>query len=226
MSKLIDLTGQRFGKLTVIEMVGMRRDRRATWKCQCDCGRETTVCGKELRNGDTKSCGCLQKETARKRMEKENTTHGYSKRNKVSRLYRIWGGMKERCNTPSATGYEIYGGRGIKVCPEWRDSFEAFQDWALANGYRDDLTIERNDTDGDYCPENCRWATQKEQQNNRSNNRLLTHNGKTMTITQWAEATGLHRPTITRRLKRGLTVEESLRKERRKSHGSNNPRKP
>lgn len=198
MGKFIDLTGQRFGRLTVIERAENATNGRVQWKCVCDCGNQVVCRAYNLQNGHTRSCGCLHEEGSR-------TTHGM----KRTRLYRIWEGMKTRCNNPGSQRYEDYGGRGVKVCPEW-ESFEAFRDWAMESGYQDHLTIDRQNNDGDYSPENCRWATMEVQQSNKRNNFLLTHNGKTLTVSQWAAETGIERRTITKRKKLGWSDDEAL----------------
>ena len=127
-----------------------------------------------------------------------------------ARLYTAWGNMKQRCFNPSRRDYAWYGGRGITVCSEWRNSFPAFMAWALENGYQSHLTLERIETDGPYCPENCRWATKKEQANNRRSNRMLTMDGKTQTMALWADEKGMDLSTLWKRIYHGWPVERAL----------------
>ena len=172
MSTRIDLTGQRFERLTVLESVG-KCGTSVTWLCRCDCGRITTVSSNALRRGRTHSCGCLHADWLKE--NKPSRTHG----GKGTRLYWVWMGMRERCNNPNHNRYRIYGGRGIRVRVEWND-FAVFREWAYANGYdeyapRGDCTIDRINPDGDYMPDNCRWVTMKAQNNNRHRRGWLQH---------------------------------------------------
>lgn len=204
MPKLIDLTGKRFGRLTVVAWE--RNDGTHTyWKCICDCGKEIITRSGNLRRGATNSCGCLKKDRVREVLVKRNTSHGQTK----TRLYRIWAKIHERCSNPNSKRYADYGGRGIRVCEEWKD-FAVFQKWALENGYRDDLTIDRIDNNGSYTPQNCRWVDYKTQNRNRRDNNLVTYKGQTKTLTEWAEQFQIRRTTLANRLKLGWSVEEAI----------------
>lgn len=181
MSKLIDITGNKYGKLTVICREANTNEGASTWRCQCECGNTVVVRGANLRKGTTKSCGCLSKMVCQKR----------AKHNMVgTRLYNIWGNMKARCCRKTQPSYNYYGGRGIKICDEWKNSFENFLKWALSNGYTDSMTIERIDVNGDYCPENCKWSTPSEQAKNRRSNILINYNGETHCLSEWCEIYG------------------------------------
>lgn len=201
-NRIYDLTGQRFGRWTVLTREGSDKQKAATWLCRCDCGKEQIVRGYALRYGHTKSCGCLPSEQVAKR----NWKHGGSR----TKLYRVWDGMKKRCINLNEPAYKNYGGRGISVCDEWVRSFESFRDWGLSHGYRDGLSIDRVNNDGDYCPENCRWADAKTQGNNRRSNRLLEFSDETHTISEWSDLTGIPQDVITYRIKAGWPVEKAL----------------
>lgn len=187
MPPLKDLSGQRFGYLTVIRRNGTQNGH-ATWDCVCDCGNATIVPGISLTNGATKSCGCM----TGKFVSEAKKTHGMS----YHRLYSIWRDMRRRCKNPSRRKYDRYGGRGIRVCEEWNTSFYAFADWSYKNGYKDNLSIDRIDNDGDYCPENCRWVTMDIQANNKSVNHCLKYNGEIHTLKEWSDITGIPYSTI------------------------------
>ena len=199
--KAKDLTGREYGRLKVLQRAENRAGR-VCWRCLCECGTIKDIPAKTLLNGTAQSCGCLQKERA----SEANGKH----RMRKTRLYEIWYGIKRRCEDQNREAYKDYGGRGIIVCPEWRDSFEAFRDWALANGYQEGLTIDRINVNGGYEPENCRWITMEQQQRNRTNSRFLTFNGETHTLAEWAEITGIRWGTIKARLNSGWTTERTL----------------
>ena len=194
--KRIDLTGQRFGRLVAIRRVGTRQTS-VLWECLCDCGNTTRVASIELRKGLVISCGCY-------RMERIST-HGESK----TRLYRTWCSMLRRCRSPMANYYKDYGGRGIKVCDEWHD-YETFRDWARTNGYRDDLTIERKDVNGNYEPSNCCWIPMAEQAKNRRNSVRVEYHGKQYILADLAREAGIGVGTLRERLKRGWSLEQAV----------------
>ena len=193
-----NLIGRRFGRLVVVAESPERKHGRKTWICRCDCGNETAVIDTSLGKA-TNSCGCLRRERA----AGLNLKHGMHK----DRLYRIWGNMRGRCCNPKHKSFVHYGNRGIEVCTEWDSDFKSFADWALSNGYADDLTIDRIDVNGNYEPSNCRWATMKEQQNNRTDSHFVTYNGETKTITEWANCLGVRPDVIFCRLQRGWSKE-------------------
>ena len=171
------------------------------WLCKCDCGNIVSIRGYSLRSGNTQSCGCIQKETNIKLRQ----THGMAK----TRLYNIWQSMKRRCSSPTMSCYKYYGGRGIKVCNEWQ-SFEPFCEWALANGYTENLTIDRIDVNGNYALSNCRWITIQEQQRNKRRNHYITLNGETKLLKDWADGLGITTATLLERLERWDSVEDAL----------------
>lgn len=173
MSKVIDLTGQRFGRLIVIGKSPIKAKSGSQWVCNCECGNTVTVARCSLVSNHTKSCGCTRKQFLSEK--KPTFKHGgetMKDGKRRERLYMVWSGMKERCYSPKHNRYQSYGERGITICEEWRDDYAAFRDWAMANGYdptapRGACTIDRIDVDGDYCPENCRWVSMAVQSKNK-----------------------------------------------------------
>lgn len=208
-SKVEVTAGDRYGRLTVVReiepvvsSVNNRKYRRVEFTCEC--GQSVTANLEAVRQGGTRSCGCLNRDSS-SRSGRNNKTHGLTN----CRTYVSWTEMKRRCYVPDRSEFESYGERGITVCERWMNSFENFIE---DMGERPQgCTIDRIDNDGDYCLENCRWATQKEQQRNRRSNVLVTFQGQTMCISEWAERTGIPRKTLEKRLGRyGFTVEEAL----------------
>ena len=201
MPKYKDLTGQRFGRLTVLSYVNMGTPY-AHWLCKCDCGNEKIISKKSLDTGRVVSCGCYRDEIRNK-----PKTHGMTH----TRLYTIWRSMVNRCRGNNQQSKRLYKDRGIAVCQEWVNSFETFSNWASNNGYKDDLTIDRIDNSKGYSPDNCRWATPMEQANNRRNNRIVEYNGEKHTLSEWARITGINRCTLQYRIaKAKWPVEKAL----------------
>jgi hypothetical protein len=202
MGKFIDITGQKFGRLTAIRFVRINSHRDAEWMFLCDCGKQCVTTACRVKRGQTQSCGCLKIE----REISANTKHGLSK----TRIYRIWNDMRRRCSNPKRKDWINYGGRGITVCDEWQKDFKLFYDWAIANGYKDYLSIDRKNNNNGYCPENCQWVTKKHQNNNTRANRQITAFGQTKTLQQWADTFGIEHATIFFRLKSGWTSEDAV----------------
>ena len=206
MGKFRDLTGMKFGKLTVVSREKNVK-RCVMWKCLCECGNVVTVRADSLSGGNTKSCGCLKSKVYKA------TDHSHFKHKGTgTRLYRIWRSMKCRCYLPSHKYYDIYGGRGITICEEWKNDYATFRNWAEKNGYAEDMSIDRIDNDKGYCPENCRFIYYKDQPKNRRTNHIIEVNGEKMTIAECSRKYGVPESTIAFRANRGADV---LKRERR-----------
>lgn len=202
---MIDLTGWKmwehgvpYSRLTVIEKAGQYVSpgglKEPLWLCECGCSEHTrlTLRGSQIRSGQTKSCGCLKTEA----FQNVITKHGFGDK---ENLYGHWLNMRFRCNSPAYEKYDCYGGRGISICAEW-DDYAIFREWALNNGYKEGLTLDRIDVNGNYEPNNCRWVTWKTQQNNKRNNHYLTYNGVTHTMKEWSEIRGINYGTLKGRI--------------------------
>lgn len=205
--KKIDLIGQRFGRLTVLECCGRSKDGQKVYLCRCDCGNEKEIKSGNLKSKNTQSCGCLAAEKNIERSRKRLTIHGGC----GTRLYRIWFDMRQRCSSDKSINWHLYGGRGIKVCDEWENNFVAFRDWALANGYDDSLQLDRIDNDGNYEPNNCKWSTRSEQGNNRRTCVYVTIDGETKTVVEWCRIYGVRPGTAFSRIERGWNPEVAVK---------------
>lgn len=205
----VDLTGKKYGYLTVIRRAGNSVSGRRRWICKCKCGNETIVSTSGLNSGKTQSCGC-------KRYESHNKRHGLTKTD----IHLKWCQMRQRCKNPNCKAYKSYGATGVEICQEW-DNFEAFRDWAYSNGYAEGLSLDRIDNSKGYSPENCRWVTWGEQCNNRRSSIRYKYNGKVKNLKQWCNELGLNYHLIYQRIKRdGYTFEEAINSskcERRRS---------
>lgn len=227
MGKFIDLTGHRYGRLVVIERAENNKHGISQFLCQCDCGNKKIICGKFLRDGDTISCGCFRKEVASNTHRK----HGF----RETRLYHVWQDIKTLCYNPNDSRYKYYGGRGIIVCDEWKDNFQAFYDWAIESGYKEEIqangynkwTIERIDNNGNYEPDNCCWATMEAQCNNTRRNRLIKYKGADFTVAQVAKERGLRGDTLLWRINNKTNIQEAIetpvKHYRKKNENLSNP---
>jgi len=195
-----NLVGERYGRLTVAKFGG-RRNRRSYWVCVCDCGAEVEIRADSIRSGSTTSCGCAQKQA----VSEANSKHGMCE----SPEYIAWTQARYRCGKKDHPNYRNYGGRGISVCDRWQDSFDAFYA-DMGPRPSDKHSLERVDNDKGYSPENCKWATSKEQGNNKRSCRIIEHEGVSLNVTQWAQAVGMCRNTLTGRLNRGKSVDQAL----------------
>lgn len=200
MGRPIDMTGNRYGRLSVIEMAGCNKHKQRLWRCICDCGNDVEVIGFLLRQEQTRSCGCLNKES----IAQVNYKHGKSK----SKIWSIHRSMMDRCYLKTSHAYNRYGGRGITVCDRWHDFEKFYEDMGdKPNG----MSLDRIDNNSGYSPENVKWASYKEQANNTRSNRILTYMGRSQNISQWADEFNLKMTTIWARLQRGWTVERALK---------------
>lgn len=199
--KYIDLKKQKFYRLTVLEKV-IGKGSKGLWKCRCDCGNIVFATSHDLRFEVKKSCGCFKKDYLSQKSMKHNLTK--------TRIYKIWVDMKRRCYNSNKIGYCNYGERGIIICDQWKNNFLSFYNWSMQNGYKDDLSIDRINNDGNYEPSNCRWADRTTQNNNSRHNRYITYNGKTLTMSQWAKYLNLTYSCLKTRFRRGWPIEKAL----------------
>lgn len=205
---LVDMTNERFGRLTVISYTGKNINGNAVWLCKCDCGNTKEVSRSCLVHGNTKSCGCLKKEVT----GELSRTHGLSKHKHLRWVYES---MKQRCYNSNNKSYKHYGGRGVTVCDEWRDNFEAFYNWAIEKGYDEKQqgnkqTLDRINNNGNYEPNNCRLVNRFIQANNTRRNVYYTYDGKTLTLAQWAKELNIKYITLHERVRKGWSIEKAL----------------
>jgi len=198
-----DLTGQKFSRLAVIRFAGQTHNKKSLWYCKCDCGNVSIFSSSGLKSGKTTSCGCFKIDKAKKC----NVTHGHKSDGKSSKTYKTWQSMSSRCQNPNDSNFENYGGRGITVCERWKKFSNFLEDM----GERPEgNTIDRIENNLGYYKDNCRWATDVEQANNRRNNIYLTYGGKTQTISQWERELGMNPVTLRSRLKIGWSIERAI----------------
>lgn len=212
------LRGQKFGRLTIIGFEKIPKTWGGTttyfwnWICQCDCGTIVSVNPQVVKRGQSQSCGCLKLEKTVEYNKKAKVKHG----GRYTRLYSAWRGMKQRCYSPTNKNYDHWGGRGIKVCDEWCNDFAAFEKWAMESGWKEGLTLDRIDVNGNYEPSNCRWSDWKTQARNRTTSVYYTINGETKTLIEWAEQYEIPYGTVYQRLHNyGWDIERALSQKRR-----------
>lgn len=208
--KINDLTGQKFGLLEAIKIVGKAKDRHNKWLCKCKCGNYTIVNSNSLKCNNVLSCGCYK----RKRTSEVRSKHHLTN----SKLHKIWTGIKQRCFNRNNKSYKFYGERNIKMCKEWNDDFCKFMEWAINNGYKDGLSIERINVNGNYEPSNCKWIPRNEQYLNTRKVQIIEYNGEKNTINYFSNKYDIAHSTFRRYLKQGMKIEEIIKLKRRKNN--------
>lgn len=202
-----DIVGQRVGRLTVLNFDHKEKHKNNGghtyfYKCKCDCGNIVIISRGHLTSNHTKSCGCYKLQKNIERL----TIHGL----RNTKLYNVWCGIKNRCSNPSQISYPYYGTKGITICDEWKNDFKAFYDWSIQNGYKDNLSIDRIDVNGNYEPSNCRWATNLQQARNKSNNVYLTYKNETHCLSEWAEKLNITVDKLRNLLKKGFSISDII----------------
>lgn len=205
MSVRENLTGQHFDRLTVLGLALDEPYKKKKWLCRCECGNEVLVSASNLKSGHSRQCKSCQL----KAVQNGNITHDQS----YTKLYRVWNGIKTRCENPNSKSYPEYGGRGITLCPEWHDA-ATFLEWAWASGYHEGLEIDRIDNDGGYSPENCRWVPRKNNANNKRNCKFIEHNGESRTIAGWASYYAVNYKNLCRNLSKGYSLADAVQREK------------
>ena len=211
MSRFIDLTGQRFGNLVVVGVASKfdlppTKSKSKVFECLCDCGKRVFARSSLLKNGDKKSCGCIDHSIWSETAKRVHSTHNLSK----TKLYHIWVGIKDRCYNKNNKDFKHYGAKGVCVSDIWRNDFVCFYKWAYNNNYCDGLSIDRIDNNGNYEPSNCRWITIKEQQNNKSSNIIYEYNGEKLTQSQLCRKYNINLRTFRYRFNKGMSIDKCL----------------
>ncbi len=197
-----NIIGNVYGRLTVIEETNERRNKKIVVRCRCECGNENfLVSNRAIVSGNTKSCGCIRKE------KPNHVTHGLRRHS----LYSVWTGIRQRCYYENAINYNDYGGRGIRVCKQWKDYFKSFYDWCIENGWRKGLDVDRKNNNGNYTPSNCRFVTRKINTRNTRRTLFIEHNGIKKPLADWADELGLRYETLSQRIfKLKMPISEAL----------------
>ncbi len=201
--KRLEIVGERYGKLVALRRGSKNKYGRFNWYFRCDCGSEIELDANQARSGNTQSCGCYHAES----LTLHKTTHGFAKKGQLRSEYRIWTLMKDRCSNPKSPNFSRYGGRGIKVCERWQTFENFYSDMGLRP---EGCSIDRINNDGNYEPVNCKWATNKQQANNKTSNKLFTWHNETLTLAQWSEFFGLSGTVLNSRLARGWSFEVAV----------------
>ena len=206
MSKAKDHTGIRYGRLVGKKFIE-KRNAKHYWDFLCDCGKTKTINLQSVTGGAVKSCGCFALERC---MAGIALKHGDARKGKVLKIHKVWRKMIDRCHNPNCAAYKYYGAKGILMCDEWRHNYVAFRDWSYQHGYSEDLTIDRIDNTKGYSPDNCKYSTAKEQARNRTTSRMVTYNGETHCLAEWAEIMNISAPNLRYRISHGWPVEKAL----------------